>query len=95
MGCGCLLAILSLISPRLVLVLLWLFSDRLTIAFDSFVLGFLGFLLLPYTTLFYALAYQPFTGVSGFGWILVAFGVLLDLGSYGVGGAARQRQAAV
>lgn len=95
MGCGCLIALLGLISPRLVIFLLWLFSDRLTIAFDSFVIGFLGFLLLPFTTLFYALAYEPVLGVTGFGWILVGFGVLLDLSSWFAGGdSARRRQLA-
>jgi hypothetical protein len=78
--------------PRLGLFLLWVFTDRLTIAFDSFILGFLGFLLLPYTTVFYALAYAPIGGVEGFGWFFVALGFILDIGSYTGGGAARRRR---
>src|SRR5690349_831638 len=53
-GVGCLLALLALISPRLVLFLLWLFSNVLSRAFDSWVVPFLGFFLLPWTTLTYA-----------------------------------------
>lgn len=90
----CLLAFGALALPRFTLFLLWLFSDRLSVAFDSFVIGFLGFLLLPYTTVFYALAYAPVGGVSGFGWFLVAVGFLFDLGSLtGAGDQGRRRYA--
>jgi len=78
---GCLLALVAAISPRLALFLLWVFTDRLTVAFRSGWEGLIGFLLLPYTTLFYALVYAPGKGVDGFGWIIVALGVLLDLGA--------------
>ncbi len=93
MGCGCLIALLAWISPRFVIVLMQLFTDRLSIAFDSFLVGALGFVFLPYTTAIYALAYAPFGGVSGFGWLLVAAGFLMDMGSwFGGGQQARQRQ---
>lgn len=72
--------------------MLWVFTDRLTIAFDSFILGFLGFLLLPYTTVFYALAYAPVRGVRGFGWFLVALGFVIDIASYTSGGVANKRR---
>ena len=68
---------------------LWLFTDRMSIAFDSWILPTLGFFLLPWTTLFWALAYAPFGGVSGFGIIVVIFGVFLDISSYGGGGKYR------
>ena len=75
---GCLVALLAAISPRLVIFLLWIFTDRLTIAFRSGWEGVLGFILLPYTTLFYALVYSPGKGVDAFGWVIVAVGVLLS-----------------
>ncbi len=91
---GCLVAILAAISPRLVLFLLWLFTNRLTVAFHSGWVGLIGFLLLPYATLFYALAYAPGKGVDGFGWVIVALGVLLDLSSSGwASRRARRREA--
>ena len=89
---GCLLALFAYISPRFVLGLLYLFTSRLTIAFTSGWEGIIGFILLPYTTLFYALAYQPVLGVRSFGWILVAAGVLLDLSSLGFGRRAQSRR---
>jgi len=92
---GCLLALLAAISPRFVIFLLWIFTDRLTIAFRSGWEGLLGFLLLPYTTLFYALVYAPGKGVDTFGWFIVALGVLLDLSTFTNGARVRRRQARV
>lgn len=79
-------------APRFALFLLWIFTERLTIAFESFFIGFLGFLLLPYTTVFYALAYQPVKGVSGIGWFIVLLGFVIDIGSYTSGGYAQRRR---
>ena len=90
---GCLLAIFAAISPRFVIFLLWIFTDRLTIAFRSGWEGVLGFLLLPYTTLFYALVYAPGKGVDAFGWVIVALGVMFDLLSLTFGSRARRRRA--
>ncbi len=89
---GCLLALLAAISPRLVIFLLWIFTDRLTIAFRSGWEGVLGFIFLPYTTLFYALVYAPGKGVDAFGWVIVALGVLLDLSTLSAGRRARRRR---
>jgi hypothetical protein len=82
---GCLLALFAWISPRFVLALLYLFTTRLTIAFSSGWTGLIGFFVLPYATLFYALVYEPGKGVSGFAWVIVAVGALLDLSSLDVG----------
>jgi hypothetical protein len=80
-------------APRVALFLIWLFDDeRLSNAFDSFIVGFLGFLLLPYTTVFYALAYAPIRGVTGLGWFLVILGFLIDISSYTSGTYAQRRR---
>jgi hypothetical protein len=57
-------------------------------------MGLVGFLLLPYTTVFYALAYAPIRGVEGIGWLFVLLGLLLDLASYSGGAYDRQRRSA-
>lgn len=85
MGC-CALVLASWISPRFVLFLMWVFGDRLDVAFDSFWTGLAGFLILPWTSVCYALAYAPIGGVRGIGWVLVAFGLLTDLGTWFGGG---------
>jgi len=93
MGCGCILALIGLATPRFAIFLMWLFSDRLAHAFGSFLEAFLGFLILPFTTFFYAVAYATPGGVRGFGWILVGLGLVFDIGSYTGGDAARRRRA--
>ncbi|GIU99621.1 MAG: hypothetical protein KatS3mg014_1237 [Actinomycetota bacterium] len=84
---GCLVALLGLITPRFVLVLLWLFSDYLDRAFASGWWPLLGFFLLPTTTLAYALARDPFTapggGLEAAGVVVIVLGVLVDFGLLG------------
>jgi hypothetical protein len=88
---GCLLALLAAISPRLALVLVWIFTNLVDRAFEGFLLPLLGLIFLPLTTLVYVLAYRPVTGVSGWGWFFVVLAVLFDLGSYGGGASSRRR----
>jgi hypothetical protein len=90
---GCLLALFAWISPRFVLALLYVFTTRLTIAFTSGWAGLLGFFLVPYATLFYALVYRPGYGVRGFGWVIVALGLLMDLSSMQFGRHAGHQRA--
>lgn len=89
---GCLVGILSLITPRFLMVVLWLFTDYLSRAFGSFVWPFLGFFFLPTTTMAYAVAQNAFDGVRGFGLVIVILGVLLDLGFLGGGARGRRRR---
>ena len=49
----CFVAVLALLSPRLALIAMALFSDVLSRAFDSWLLPLLGFFILPWTTLAY------------------------------------------
>ena len=90
MGCGCLLALMALFSPRLAIFFLWLFSDRMRLAFSSGLVAVAGFVFLPWTTLAWAVAYEPSQGVKGFGWFVVGLGVLFDVSSY-LNGAKRRR----
>ena len=90
---GCLFALISAFSARLALFLVWIFTDRLSIAFRSGWEGILGFIFLPYATLFYALVYEPHKGVDAFGWVIVALGILLDLSSHLFGSRAGRRRA--
>ena len=91
---GCLLALLAGVAPRLVLVLIWIFTNLVDRAFNGFVIPLLGLILFPYATLFYVLAYSPVTGVNGWGWFFVILGFIFDLGHWlGGGVTGRQRYA--
>jgi uncharacterized membrane protein YecN with MAPEG domain len=83
----CVVVLLALISPRLALFCLWIFSSVLSRAFESWFIPLLGFFLLPWTTLAYAGMWD--TGslhrVSGFEWFIVFLAFVIDLGSW-VGG---------
>ena len=89
---GCFVALFALISPRLALFLLWIFSDVLSRAFDSWIVPLLGFFLLPWTTLAYAAFWDWGSGrhVTGFEWFFVILAFLIDLGSYARGSQVRE-----
>jgi hypothetical protein len=86
----CVLALLAFLGPRLVIVLLWLFTNYLSRAFDAFLLPLLGFLFLPWTTIAWAIAQNELGGVSGLGLLIVGLGFLGDVGV--IGGGARGRR---
>jgi hypothetical protein len=68
---------------------LWLFTDMLSRAFEDWFVPFLGFILLPWTTLAYALMWSSSNGVVGFEWFIVVLAFFFDLGSYA--GSSRER----
>jgi hypothetical protein len=86
---GCLLALFALISPRLALFALWLFGNLLSRAFDSWIVPLIGFFLLPWTTLAYAVMWSSGHRVHGFEWFLVGLAFLVDIGAYDRGRRAR------
>jgi hypothetical protein len=78
----CLVVLLALLSPRLALVAVWLFTDVLSDAFGSWVVPLLGFFVLPWTTLAYAGMWAAGSNeVYGFEWFIVILAFVVDLGS--------------
>lgn len=89
MGC-CLVAFFALLSPRLALVIVWIFSDLLSRAYSSWILPLLGFFILPWTTLAYAAFWDWAPGHHlSWRWIFVGLAFLIDMGAYAGGGRAR------
>ncbi|WP_413403454.1 MULTISPECIES: hypothetical protein [unclassified Synechococcus] len=94
----CLLAALGLITPRLILILLWLFSPAVVLGpftgmpIPSSVLPLLGLVFLPTTTLGLCWATASFGGVQSFsGLLVVVIGLVIDAGLIGNGrGIARR-----
>jgi hypothetical protein len=88
----CVIGCLALFVPRLVLILVAIFSDYLSTAYESWVWPVLGFFFLPLTTLAYAWAWHSGNGtVSGIGLVVVVLAVLIDLGLLGSGEHSRRR----
>ena len=91
----CFFTALFLLGPRAAIVIWWLLQPvRWNAAFDTFIVPFLGFIFLPWTTLAWAVAYAPVGGVTGFGWFIVIFAFAVDLMTHiGSAQARRQRKA--
>lgn len=76
-----LLLLLGWFFPRLIIVLLWLFTGWFGRAFDGILLPVLGFIFLPLTTLWYGISEAYFGGsIQTIGLVIA---VLLDLGIVG------------
>jgi len=88
---ACFVFLFALISPRLAIFFIWLFSDLLDRAYDDWIVPLLGFFLLPWTTLAYAIMWTSGPdGVEGFEWFIVVLAFLADVSSYA--GSDRQRR---
>jgi hypothetical protein len=82
MGC---LAVIGLGLPRVVMVVLWIFTGYLGRAYDGVVIPLLGFFFLPTTTLTYAIAKNEHNGLEGWGIFWIVIGLTFDLGIWGNG----------
>jgi hypothetical protein len=74
----CLVLLLAFLSPRLAIIITWLFSNVMERAYDGFIVPILLFLFLPWTMLAYAWMYNSGREVE---WFLVGFAFLIDIGS--------------
>lgn len=81
----CLLAIVVLAFPRVVLVLMWLFSNVLNRAYHNMIIPVLGFIFLPITTIVYAWLITNHMPLAGLNLVILIVAVVLDVGSHGGG----------
>ena len=88
---GCIVVLLALFSPRLALFFIWLFGDLLSRAFDAWYVPLLGFFLLPWTTLAYAVMWSSGNRVEGFDWFIVILAFLVDISAYSQSGRVGRR----
>ncbi len=87
----CLLVIAMLMFPRLILFLMWLFSNVLQRAYQNMLIPLLGFIFLPITTIVYAWLVTNGMPLQGFNILLLVLAVLLDAGSHGSATYYRRR----
>jgi hypothetical protein len=91
----CFVALLAILSPRLALFALFLFSNLLSRAFESWLVPLIGFFVLPWTTLAYAAMWDTGAhGVRGFEWFIVGFAFLIDVASWFSSSRARSNDRA-
>jgi hypothetical protein len=87
----CLFALMAAFAPRLMVLLLWIFTPLVNRAFDFWLWPLLGLVFLPITTLMYVLAVGPLGPADVWGWLMVFLGLLVDLRSYADAHANRAR----
>ena len=81
---GCLLAIISLMMPRFVLIVIAIATDWIGQAYDEMVWPILGWMFMPYTTIAYMAAMLNNDHQVSGGWLeLMIVAVLFDLGGQG------------
>lgn len=89
MGC-CLFALMLAGFPRIAVIFWWMLNPfRFVSLFDSWLFPFLGILFLPWTTLAYLLIGK---NPGLFEWFILGFAFVLDISTYGGGGAAGKRR---
>ena len=80
---GCLFVLITALSPRLGIILLWVFTNYVNAVFSTWIWPLLGLIVLPWTTLMYILVAAPVGGISFWGWLMVGLGVVMDISSHG------------
>ena len=89
-GVPCLVALIAVLSPRLAILLLWLFTNYVDRAFSGFFLPLVGLIFLPWTTLLYVLVDVAPGPIHVAGWIVIGLGVLIDLNSWAQARSSRR-----
>jgi hypothetical protein len=79
------LGCLALAFPRMVILLLVIFSDYIGRAYDTVLWPVLGFLAMPCTTLAYAVAKNQGGGLQGWYIALFVLGIMIDVGFFSEG----------
>jgi len=78
MGC-CLLSLFLTLGPRLAVLFMWLFTERVNLAFENMIWPLLGVIFLPLTTFAYIIFSDPLEGVAGLAWVAVIVALFLDI----------------
>ena len=87
---GCILLLLILAFPRVILVLMFLFTTMLQHAYHGLLIPLLGFIFLPVTTIVYAWMVTSGYPTSGAYLLILLIAVLIDVGGHG-GAYSRRR----
>lgn len=86
----CLILLVVFAFPRIVLALLFFFSNYLARAYHGIIIPILGFIFLPLTTLCYAWMVNSGLPLAGVNVLILIVAVLIDMGGHG-GAYSRRR----
>jgi hypothetical protein len=87
----CLFVLVLLAFPRVVLVLMFLFTTYLQRAYHDLLILILGFIFLPITTIVYAWLVNTHSAIEGVNLIYLILAVVIDVGGLGGGEVHRRR----
>jgi hypothetical protein len=87
----CVLALLTVLTPRVVLVLMFFFSNYLSRAYHGLLIPALGFFFLPLTTIVYAWLLNSHQPIQGIYLVLLIVVAVIDIGGI-AGGYYSRRQ---
>jgi hypothetical protein len=84
---GCLFLSIAAFAPRIAVALMWLFTNIEQTAFRTWPLSpwvwtLAGLIFLPWTTLLFCLVSVTEASGNIFGWLIIAMGLVMDLGHY-------------
>ncbi len=88
----CVLALLAVLTPRVVLVLMFLFTNYLGRAYHGFLIPLLGFFFLPLTTIVYAWLVNSHHPIQDLYLVALIVAVVIDLGGIGGGHYSRRQR---
>jgi len=89
----CAFVLAALFGPRVGIVLLWLFTDRMTRAYETGLVPVLGFFVLPWTTFLYGLVQGGGGAVGPFGIFVIVIGFIIDIVTHISAFGANRRRA--
>ena len=88
----CALALVALLFPRVLIAVLWIFTNWFNGVFSSLLWPVLGFVFLPVTMLWYSVVINQFGGAWNITNIIVmVVAIVIDMGSWGGGYKSRNR----
>lgn len=89
----CAITILMLFGPRLAILIWWIINPALfSSAFNTWIWPLVFAIFAPFTMIFFLISWRLHPGISGFDWVLIAIGIILDISSYTGTGAGRHRR---
>ena len=79
----CILLVLALAFPRVIIVLLWFFTNFFHGVYQGILIPILGFLFLPLTLIVYTYVTKTYGHIEAPQFIAIAIAVIIDLGLVG------------